>query len=155
MDKLKKAGIIGGAVVGGVIGGAISVIGHVAHNKFLDELGGSIVDSTILTGQIAGQAASGAADIVAGKVRKKPRHIRKGKEDLINAGDQVVTNIITNAKIIIDNSGEIIEGVKEKDKRKILNGAKTLGKMAAIGAITVGTIKVKPDDDSIDIKKED
>lgn len=155
MDKIKKAGIIGGAVVGGLIGGTISIIGHVAHNKFLDELGENIVDSTILTGQIAGQAASGASRVVIGGLKRKPKEINEGKKELINAGDKVVTNIVTNAKIVIDNSGEIIEGVKQKDKRKILNGAKTLGKMAAIGAITVGAVKMEPDDDSRDSKKED
>lgn len=152
MDNIKKAGIIGGAVVGGVIGGTISVIGHLAHNKFLDDLGGSIVDSTILTGQIAGQAASGATDLVVGSLKHKPRNIRNGKEDLFNAGGKVVDNFVTNAKTVIENSGEIIDGVREKDKRKILNGAKTLGKIVAIGTITVGAIKLTPDDDGTDNK---
>mgnify|MGYP000860855979 CR=1 FL=1 len=149
MDTIKKAGIIGGAIVGGVLGGAVSVIGHVSHNKFLDELGGSIVDSTILTRQIAGEA-SGATDLVVGKIKHKPKHIRQGKKDLINAGEKVVNNFITNTKTIIDNSGEIIEGVREKDKVKIVNGAKTLGKIVAIGTITVGAIKLESNDDSTD-----
>lgn len=144
MDLIKKAAIIGGAAVGTVIGGTLSIIGHVTKVKFLDELGESIVDSTILTGQIAGQAVSGAADLVAGGLGKKPRLLRRGRDDLLGAGGRILKNYVNNAKLIFSNSGEILEGIKTRDGRKILNGAKTMGKIAAVGFITVGAIKVKP-----------
>ncbi|MEG1584034.1 MAG: hypothetical protein RR361_03150, partial [Anaerovorax sp.] len=70
MKVLKKAGIIGGAVIGGAIGGTLSVIGKVSNKKFVDQLGSSIIDSTILTGNIAGTAASGAAEMIVGTVKK-------------------------------------------------------------------------------------
>lgn len=47
--------------------------------------------------------------------------------------------------MIVNNSGDIVKGVKDRDIKRVLNGAKTLGKMAAIGAITVGAIKIEPD----------
>lgn len=146
MDAFKKAGIIGGAVVGGVIGGTVSIIGHLAKNKFLDELGGNIVDSTILTGQIAGQAASGATDLIAGGIKRSPKRLLSGKQDLKEAGSKVVQNYVSNAKLIVENSGEILDGVRHRDPTKIKNGAKTLGKIVTIGTITVGAIKVKPED---------
>lgn len=59
----------------------------------------------------------------------------------------MVGNFIHNVKTIADNSGEILEGVKEKDHKKILRGVKTLAKVAAVGAITVGAIKVKPEEE--------
>lgn len=145
MDVIKKAGIIGGAVVGGIIGGTVSIIGHVAKNKFVDELGESIVDSTILTGTIAGQIASGAADMIKGSIQKEPECIDDGKKDLKAGGRKIINNYVTNAKLIVNNSGDIVKGVKDRDIKRVLNGAKTLGKMAAIGAITVGAIKIEPD----------
>lgn len=145
MDFIKKAGIVGGAVVGGIIGGTLSIVGHVTKIKFVDELGESIVDSTILTGSIAGQLASGAADIVAGGVQKEPEHIEQGKKDLRAGGGKIVGNYVNNAKLIINNSGDIVQGVRTRDIKKVLNGAKTLGKVAAIGAITVGAIKIESD----------
>jgi len=147
MNKIKKAGIITGAVVGGAIGGTLSVIGKVTKKKFLDELGESVVDSTILTGQIAGDIASGATNVISGKIQKSERRVKKGKKELKAAGTQVVGNFIHNVKTIADNSGEILEGVKEKDHKKILRGVKTLAKVAAVGAITVGAIKVKPEEE--------
>ena len=105
------------------------------------------MDSTIMTGEIAGEAASGAAHLAVGKIKKRPGHIAAAKRDLKHAGGTVVDNFVTNVKLLAENGGEIAEGFRQKDKRKILNGAKTLGKMAAIGAVTVGAIKIKPDDD--------
>ncbi len=145
MNNLKRAGIIGGALIGGLVGGAVSIIGHVSKKKFLDELGDSIIDSTILTGEIAGEAASGATDMVMGKIKKKPVFIRRGKKSVKNAGRKVVKNFVTNCKTILDSSSEMVDGVKQKDTKRIIGGAKTLGKIAAIGAITVGAVKVGSD----------
>ena len=146
MNNIKKAGIITGAVVGGAIGGTISFIGKISNQKFIDELGESVVDSTILTGGIAGDIASGATNVISGKIKNSRRKVEEGKDDLKSAGNQVVQNFVDNVQAVVDNSGEIIEGVKEKDKKKVIRGAKTLAKVVAVGAITVGTIKVKAED---------
>ncbi|GAB1476699.1 hypothetical protein MASR2M70_15350 [Bacillota bacterium] len=145
MDIIKKAGIIGGAVVGGIIGGAMSVAGHVTGIKFVNDLGENIIDSTILTGSIAGQLASGTADLVSGGIKKNPDHIKQGKKDLKAGGGRIVGNYVSNAKLIINNSGDIVRGAKNRDIKQVLNGAKTLGKIAAVGAITVGAIKIESD----------
>lgn len=155
MDNIKKAGIVTGAVVGGVIGGTISVIGKVTKKPFIDELGESVIDSTILTGKIAGDIASGTTNVVAGKIKKSPWKVEEGKKDLKTAGTNVVDNFVSNVHTVVDNSGEIMEGVKEKNTAKILKGTKTLAKVIAVGAITVGTIKVKEsNEDSEEIKDE-
>ena len=155
MNNIKKAGIITGAVVGGVIGGTISVIGKVTKKKFIDELGESVVDSTILTGGIAGDIASGTANVISGKIQHQQDKLEEGKTELKSAGSQVVQNFVNNVKTVVDNSGEILEGVKEKDGKKILRGTRTLAKVVVVGALTVGTIKIKPEDESDEASKAD
>ena len=145
MNNIKKVGIITGAVIGGTIGGTISIIGKVSKNKFIDELGESVVDSTILTGRIAGEIVSGATNIVSGKIAKKPGNIEEGKNDLKSAGIKVLNNFVTNLTTVVDNCGEIIDGIKERDRKKVVRSTKTLVKVVAVGAITVGAIKVKPE----------
>lgn len=140
MKKVKKAGIIIGATVGGVLGGTISVVGKMADNKFLDSLGNSIIDSTIYTGGIVGELGSGAAQVVQGKVKKKPYKVKAGMEDLKSGSGKVVGNVVNNVKLVAENSGEIVEGVKENDKEKISRGTKRLAKIAAIGLMTAGAI---------------
>lgn len=146
MNNIKKAGILTGAVVGGAIGGAISFVGKMTRQKFIDELGESIVDSTLLTGGIAGNIASGATNVVSGKIQNSSRKMEEGKNDLKSAGKQVVQNFVDNIQTVVGNSGEILEGVKEKDRKKVVRGAKTLVKVVAVGAITVGAVKIKPEE---------
>jgi hypothetical protein len=83
--------------------------------------------------------------VISGKIQKSRHKIEEGKDELKSAGSQVVQNFVDNVQTVVDNSGEILEGVKEKDHKKILRGAKTLAKVAAVGAITVGAIKIKPE----------
>jgi hypothetical protein len=124
----------------------------VTNQKFIDELGESVVDSTILTGGIAGEVASGATNMISGKIQNSNRKVEEGKDDLKSAGTQVVQNFVDNVQTVVANSGEILEGVKQKDKKKIIRGAKTLAKVVAVGAITVGTIKIKPEEEEEDKK---
>ena len=142
MEKLKKAAILGGAIVGGAIGGSCSLIGKLAKVGFLDELGGAIIDSTILTGSIAGEIASGTIDTAAGALRKNKKQRSRGLSDLKSGGGKVFQNWVDNFYVLKDNGGEILCGIKDRDGRRVLNGAKTLGKVAAIGAITVGAVEV-------------
>lgn len=146
MNNIKKAGIITGAVVGGAIGGTISFVGKMTRQKFIDELGESIVDSTLLTGGIAGNIASGATNVISGKIQNSSLKMEEGKDDLKSAGNQMVQNFVDNIQTVVDNSGEILEGVKEKDRKKVVRGAKTLVKVVAVGAITVGAVKIKPEE---------
>lgn len=143
MNKIKKAGIVAGAIFGGVLGGTISVIGKVSKQKFIDDLGESVVDSTILTGSIAGEVASGATSFVSGKIKKKPEHVKRGKKDLQSAGGKVVDNFMENVHTLADNSGEILDGMKKKDKRQVKKAVGNLVKVMIIGAITVGAVKTR------------
>ncbi len=57
----------------------------------------------------------------------------------------MIQNFVNNVQTVVDNSGEILEGVKEKTQKNPA-GHKNLIKVAAVGAITVGTIKIKPEE---------
>lgn len=142
MGKIKQAGVCAGIAVGSVIGGTVSMIGKMTDKRVIDELGENIMDSTILTGEIVGEAASGATNLVAGKIKKQPSKVKKGKKELGSAGGRVVENAVTNVKNVADQSGEILEGIKMKDKKRVAKGLRTLGKMAVVGMLTVGAIKV-------------
>ncbi len=156
MKQIKKTSIIAGAIVGGVIGGTLSFVGKMSGQQILDDLGESVIDSTILTGTIAGNVASGATDFITGAVTKDANKTKEGKDDLVEAGSQMIGNVKTNVKTIIENTGEIVEGAREKDKDKLIHGMKTLAKVAIVGALTVGAVKIKPeyDEDNMAEKKE-
>src|SRR5665647_3697233 len=100
MDLIKKTGILTGAVVGGVIGGTLSVIGKVAKIKIIDDIGESVIDSTILTGTIAGNLASGTTDLLTGKIQQDETLMKEGVTDIKDTGHKVVTNFVGNVKLV-------------------------------------------------------
>ncbi|MGI6752081.1 MAG: hypothetical protein ACOX4U_05610 [Anaerovoracaceae bacterium] len=167
MKPIKKAGILIGATFGGIVGGVIAIAGHVTGKRFLDDLGGNIVDSTILTGEIAGDAVSGAAHLAVGgmeaigesvnrkkgnpkmylNIKKKRRHLCAAKRDLKSAGNRVLGNMVRNFKMTVNSGEAIVQGVLKGDKEGVKREIKTLGKIIAVGAITVGAIKVDSHDE--------
>lgn len=146
MDKIKKTGILTGAVIGGLIGGTLSVIGKVAKIKIIDDIGESVVDSTILTGSIAGNFASGTTDLLAGKIHHDETLMKNGVADIKDTGGKIVTNFVGNFKLVAKSGGEILSGVKQKDFHKTIGGVKSLVKVVSVGALTVGAIIIKEDE---------
>jgi hypothetical protein len=146
MKVIKKIGITTGAVVGGLIGGSVSFAGKLSGVKFIDELGENIVDSAIYTGGVAGNIVSGTTDAVRGRLTGDGELFRAGTGDLKAGGRQIVDNIADNVKTIAENGGEIVHGVREGDGRRIVRGAKTLAKIVAVSAVTVGAVRVKKQD---------
>lgn len=146
MDLVKKTGIVAGAVVGGLIGGSLSVIGKVTKIKIIDDIGESVVDSTILTGTIAGNLASGTTDLLAGKLQQDETLVKQGVTDIKDTGHKVVNNFVGNVKLVANSGGEIITGAKQRNLHKTTKGLKSLIKVVSVGALTVGAIKIKEDE---------
>lgn len=146
MKILKKTGIVAGAIVGGVIGGTISVIGKVADKKLVDNVGESVTDSLIYFGGIAGNVASGAADVALGNMLKSTTMVDGGIDDLKDGGKMLIGNWLHNAKLVLGESGQIAKGIVHRDKPAIKDGIKTIGQIAVVGALTVGAIRLKQED---------
>ena len=146
MKILKKTGIVAGAIVGGIIGGTISVIGKVADKKLVDNVGESVTDSLIYFGGIAGNVASGAADVALGNMLKSTTMVDGGIDDLKDGGKMLVGNWLHNAKLVLGESGQIAKGIVHRDKPAIKDGIKTIGQIAVVGALTVGAIRLKQED---------
>ena len=146
MKILKKTGIVAGAIVGGLIGGTISVIGKVADKKLVDNVGESVTDSLIYFGGIAGNVASGAADVALGNMLKSTTMVDGGIDDLKDGGKMLIGNWLHNAKLVLGESGQIAKGIVHRDKPAIKDGIKTIGQIAVVGALTVGAIRLKQED---------
>ena len=140
---LKKAGIITGAVVGGTVGGTITLIGKLTKNKFVEEVGESIVDSALLTGEIAGTAVQGAMKAMGGMITDDQTRLEDGLSEMKGAGGQVVGNFVGNLNMVKESGVEILHSVKNRDLKQATKGARRLVKMISVGAIAVGPIKIK------------
>ena len=147
MNLLKKTGIIAGALAGGVIGGTISVIGKVTNKKIVDNVGESVTDSLIYFGSIAGNVASGAADVAMGNILKSNTLVDEGIYDLKDGGKMLLGNWLHNAKLVLTESEVIAKGIVHRDKHAVSGGIKTIGQIALVGALTVGAIRLKEDEE--------
>ncbi|MDR2089720.1 MAG: hypothetical protein LBP73_10235 [Clostridiales Family XIII bacterium] len=148
MKAIKKITVTAGAVVGGVVGGSVSLAGKLSGVKFIDEIGESIVDSAICTGGIAGDLVGGTADVLAGKITRDDARVRAGADDLKAGGRRVADNIADNVRTLADCGGEIAQGIGKRDGKRVLRGAKTLAKVVVVGAVTVGAIRVKQEEET-------
>jgi len=142
MDSIKKTGIIAGAVIGGVVGGSISLIGKLSKIKAVDDVGSSIVSSSILTGGLTGDAASGTVDAISGKITKNPAKTKEGLNDLKGTGKKILNNFVENVRYVADSGNEIADGLKSKDRKKVIESTKKFAKWVAVGTITVGAVKM-------------
>ena len=147
MDTIKKTGIVAGAVLGGVVGGSISLVGKLAKVKVIDDVGSSVVSSSILMGGLVGNAASGAVDAVSGKVMGDSEKTKEGLDDMAETGKALVNNVVENVKYIADSGVEIASGIQARDKPRVIRSTKKLVKWAAVGAITVGVVKMTDADE--------
>jgi len=143
MDSLKKTGVIVGAVFGGVVGGSISLVGKLAKVKVIDDVGSSVVSSSLLMGRLVGDVASGAADAVCGKITKDEAQVQEGLDDIKGTGKKLVNNFVENATYIGTSGMEIASSIKAKDKPRAVRNAKKLVKWVAVGTITVGVVKME------------
>lgn len=147
MKKIKKISIIAGGTVGGTIGGTLSLVGKLSKSKLLDSLGESIIDSALYTGEIAGNFISGTADVAVGSVKKDEKKLESGRQDLKLGTKKIIDNYIESFKLIGGSGAEIANGVLRRDKVTIIKGGKRLFKILAIGALTVGAIKIDEDEE--------
>lgn len=142
MKKIKQATVILGGTLGGIVGGTLSFTGKLAKIDFLDSLGKSVVESALYTGEITGDFVSGVGEIAIGKIKKDKRRIAIGKKDLKNGTGKITRNYISNFKLIGGCGAEIFCGALSKDKVRVIKGGKKMLKIIAVGAMTVGAIKL-------------
>lgn len=146
MNVVKKAGIVAGAVVGGTIGGALSVIGRVSNKQIINNVGESVTDSFIYFGSIAGELASGATDVVVGNVTENLNTVDDGIDDLRDGGKKLVGNWVHNIKLVAGEGKVVAKGVYHRDPQSIKKGLRKMGRIAAVGAMTVGAIRLKEEE---------
>ena len=140
--NIKKYGILTFALTNGVLGGLVSLTGKMFNNKFLDSLGEDIVDSSIFTGELVGDAIGGVNDVIAGKIKEDPERLADGAKILKGFAKDSVRNIASNLVLIADTGEEAVVSLIDKENQKAYRAIKTLGKVLIIGTLTGGAIKV-------------
>ncbi|MBO7744497.1 hypothetical protein I8J29_09840 [Paenibacillus sp. MWE-103] len=150
MDLLKGVGKLAGDLTGRVLGGTVRVAGELVHSDYIKEIGNDVERVTAKTGELAGRAASGVWDVGAGLITSDKQQAKTGFEDLGDAVTTTVRGAGQGIEYVVQSGKEVVTGMKENDTRLMKEGAKKLGKAAAVSIIAVGVIDMVDGPDGMD-----
>ncbi|SFJ57761.1 hypothetical protein SAMN02799624_05065 [Paenibacillus sp. UNC496MF] len=150
MDLLKGVGKLAGDLTGRVLGGTVRVAGELVHSDYIKEIGNDVERVTAKTGELAGRAASGVWDVGAGLITADKQQAKTGFEDLGDAVTTTVRGAGQGIEYVVQSGKDVVTGIKENDKRLMKEGAKKLGKAAAVSILAVGAIDVVDGPDAMD-----
>jgi DNase/tRNase domain of colicin-like bacteriocin len=140
MDFLKKTGKFAGTLTGKVLGGSVRIVGELANSKYIKEIGDSVERATTQTGELLGQTASGLYDVGAGLITKDESKRDEGLGDIGGAVKTTAIGIGHGVVHVVASGKDVYQGLKDGDNERLKQGAKNLGKVAAVGVIAIGVI---------------
>lgn len=142
MGFLKELGKFTGQVAGQVIGGSVRVVGELTGSDFIKEIGDGAQRATENAGRVLGNAASGVWDVAAGIVQQDELRMEDGFRDVGGAVGETARGIGASLVNVVENSGQVIEGIKNEDSKLLKEGAKGLLKTAAVATLAIGVIDI-------------
>lgn len=138
MGIFKELGSLIGTVAGVVVGGAVAVVGQVTDSELIKEIGGEVYKSSISAGHLMGKAADGAADVVAGMISQDQKAVNQGIEALGDTTNKIIVGAISEVGNMAYHTLDVVEGVVERDKQKVIKAGKNLVKVTAVSLLTIG-----------------
>lgn len=119
MGFFKGLGELVGTVTGGVIGGAVQLVGEIVESDYIKDIGGAV-------------------GVAEGIITNSQSKRDMGFEEV---GDAIITTAQRTGRglfFIAENAARTLDGVVEGDGKKVIDGAKELGKVVAVATLAVG-----------------
>jgi hypothetical protein len=142
MSIIRGIGKYAGKAAGLVIGGPIQIIGEFTGVELIEDIGKGVRTASEFAGDTAGQVVSGAVDTVSGIINEDPTIRDKGLSEMGSAVGRTAKGIVVTVKGAVNNGGEVIGGFIDGDNNRIKQGASSLLKTVAVGALAVGVVDV-------------
>jgi len=140
MAFIKQAFRITGQITGTVIGTPVKLIGKQIGSEFIEDIGNTVKEASVNTGTLLGGAAEGTWNTVSGLAKKDDNQLQEGLGELKRTGSQGARGISQAVTSTVQNSRDVIGGIRDEDKERLLRGAKGLGKTVAVATLTVGVL---------------
>lgn len=142
MSLLKQGGKLIGKASGLITGEPIKFIGKKLNNEYIQEIGESVKKASECTGKTLGNVADGTWNTASGSFNKDDGKKDKGINELKETFSQTAKGVGNSLKETYTKSKDVVQGIKENDKEKVINGAKGIGKTVAVATIAVGVLDV-------------
>ena len=154
MAFLKQAFRITGQITGTVVGTPVKLIGKRIGSEFIEDIGNTVKKASINTGTLLGGAAEGTWNTASGFIQKDDDKIQEGLDELKRTGSQGARGISQAVTSTLENGRDVIGGIRDEDKERILRGAKGLGKTVAVATLTVGVLDLVDIVDPVEVEAE-
>lgn len=142
MSFIKQAFRITGQITGTVVGTPVKLIGKQIGSEFIEDIGKTVKEASVHTGNLVGGAAEGTWNTVSGFAKKDDDQLQEGLGELKRTGYQGARGISQAVTSTVQSSRDVIGGIRDEDKERIIRGAKGLGKTVAVATLTVGVLDV-------------
>jgi hypothetical protein len=136
----KDVGVGLGSAVGEVVGGAVKWVGDMTESDFVREVGDGVKASTEFTGALLGDVVEGSVTAVEGMLSSDGTAVDAGLDQVWGAGARTAQGIGQSVGAAIDSGGDIVAGVLTDDMDRAAQGARSLGKTVAVGALAIGVV---------------
>lgn len=154
MAFIKKVFRITGQITGTVIGTPVKLIGKQIGSEFIEDVGKTVKTASVNTGTLLGGAAEGTWNTASGLVQKDNDKLQEGLDELKKTGSQGARGISQVVTSTVQNGRDILGGIRDEDKERLLHGAKGLGKTVAVATLTVGVLDLVDIIDPLEVEAE-
>lgn len=152
MAFIKQAFRITGQITGTVIGTPVKLIGKQINSEFIEDIGETVKSASVNTGTLLGGAAEGTWNTVSGLAKKDDDQIQEGLDELKRTGSQGARGISQAISSTVQSGRDVVGGIRDEDKERLLRGAKGLGKTVAVATLTVGVLDLVDVIDPLDVE---
>ncbi|MBO1307432.1 hypothetical protein JZO70_14745 [Enterococcus sp. 669A] len=136
MAFFKEIGEAVGAVRGGIISGVANVAAELTDSDDLREISKVTFERNKAVGKVIGQTLDGVANTTVGTIGKQRIRRDDGLEDLTEALETTKDGVINTINFTTKQVGEVLDGVKVNDSKKVASSAKKLAKESVVGFLT-------------------
>ena len=145
MGFIKELGTIAGSIAGAAIGLPVYLAGEVVNSDFLREVSDGVFYASKRTGELVGNVAEGATEIVYGTATKDTTMQSEGFNKVVDSGVTYVGGVVTGVGRMAVNGVETIGAILDGDTEKAIKVGKEVAKTVAIGALAVTVSDVLDD----------
>ncbi|WP_335547944.1 hypothetical protein [Neobacillus drentensis] len=142
----KKIGEISGAT----IGEPIKLIGNKLNSEFISDIGESVKQTSTSSFSSFGQALEGVWNTASGLANKDQQKVQGGLGDLKDFSVRTGKGIAGAVKHTIENGEDVYKGIRDKDRDRLLEGAKGLAKTVAVSSLAIVAVDFLDIGDGVD-----
>lgn len=132
----------------------MKLIGKQIGSEFVEDIGKGVKSASVNSADLLGGTAEGTWNTASGLVKKDNHQFQEGLDELKRTGLKGACGISRTITSTVKDSQDIVDGIRDEDKARLLRGVKGITKKVAVTILTIGVLDIADVTDSVDIGAE-